>query len=250
MRPKESASSVKPSAKKKGAAAKGDSPTAEEVIAELRTLATTETRDGMSRFGIPSDNAFGVTMADMKQLAKRLGKNHVLAGALWKSGWYEARMLAALIDDPAKVTPAQMDRWCRDFDNWAICDTVCFALFDRTPHAFRKIAQWCNERDEFGKRAAFALLASVALHDKKAPDEPFVEGLMFVNEASSDGRNFVKKAVNWALRAIGGRNSSLHGAAMSLARTLAESPDPTARWIGRDALRELTKKKPRRNVSA
>lgn len=225
------------------AAAVSGAQAVDEVIAELRALATDATRDGMSRFGIPSDNAFGVTMGDVKQLAKRLGKNHALAGELWKSGWYEARMLASLIDDPRQVTPAQMDRWCRDFDNWAICDTVCFNLFDRTPHAFRKIAEWRNEQSEFGRRAAFALLACVALHDKQAPDEPFAEGLIFVREAATDERNFVKKAVNWALRAIGGRSASLHAAALALARTLAESTDVTARWIGKDAVRELGKKK-------
>lgn len=245
MPPKRSATSEKSAAKKR-AATKAEPPTAEGVVTNLRKLASTATRDGMARFGIPSDNALGVTMADMKQLAKRLGKNHALAADLWKSGWYEARMLASLIDAPAQVTPAQMDRWRRDFDNWAICDTVCFHLFDRTPHAFRKIAQWRNERDEFGRRAAFALLACVALHDKQAADEPFVEGLMYISEAATDERNFVKKAVNWALRAIGGRNESLHAAAMVLARGLAESPDPTARWNGKDALRELTRKKSRR----
>jgi 3-methyladenine DNA glycosylase AlkD len=239
-----------PSAKKSTratvASGTSPSPSADEVIAELRSLATKKTRDGMARFAIPSDNAFGVTMSDMRGLAKRLGRNHSLAADLWESGWYEARMLATLIDDPAKVTPAQMDKWRRDFDNWAICDTACFALFDRTPHAFKKVRQWRTERSEFGKRGAFALLACLALHDKETDDEPFAEGLLFIEEASTDERNFVKKAVNWALRAIGGRSPPLRDAATDLARTLAGSENATARWIGKDALRAFAKKAEKR----
>ena len=152
-----------------------------------------------------------------------------------------ARMLASLIDDPAQVTPAQMDRWRRDFDNWAICDTVCFHLFDRTPHAFRKIAQWRKDRDEFGRRAAFALLACVALHDKKAPDRQFLDVLPLIESAAPDGRNFVKKGVSWALRGIGHRNAVLHAAAVELAGALAKSAEQAARWVGKDALRDLNR---------
>ena len=139
----------------------------------LKRHGTKRTREGMARYAIPSDHAFGVSMADMKVLAKRLGRNHELAAALWDTGWYEARMLATLIDEPARVTPAQMDRWCRDFDNWAICDTACFALFDRTPHAWAKVAEWSGKRDEFAKRAAFALLWGLTVHDKQAGNEQF-----------------------------------------------------------------------------
>lgn len=212
----------------------------EAIIASLRRSATKRTRDGMARYGIPSDNAFGVSVGDMQKLAKRLGRNHELAAALWETGFYEARMLASFVDEPAHVTPAQMDRWCRDFDSWAICDTVCFHLFDRTAHAWRKIAQWCNRKDEFVKRGAFALLASLALHDKHTGDEPFVESLPLVEAAASDERNFVKKGVSWALRAIGRRNSTLNVAAVTVARRLAASADAAARWVGKDALRELT----------
>ena len=219
---------------------------AEAVVAALKRLATRETRDGMARYGIPSDNAFGVPMGAMQKLAKRsrgadADRNHALAGALWATGWYEARTVAAFVDEPASVTPAQMDRWCRDFDNWAICDTVCFHLFDRTPHAFGKVRQWSGRRDEFVRRAAFALLASLALHDKSTPDGPFAECLPLIERAASDDRNFVKKGVSWALRGIGRRNAALHPAAMATAGRLAASQDAAARWVGKDALRDLSR---------
>jgi 3-methyladenine DNA glycosylase AlkD len=210
------------------------------VIASLKRSATKRTLEGMARYAIPSDHAFGVTMADMKELARRLGRNHELAAALWDTGWYEARMLASLIDEPARVTPAQMDRWAKDFDNWAICDTACFALFDRTPHAWAKVHQWSGKRDEFVKRAAFALLWGLTTHDKRASDAQFVEGLLLVERAAEDERHFVKKAVNMALRAIGKRNLALNTTAVAVARRLAESPEATPRWVGKDALRELT----------
>ena len=193
----------------------------------------------MARYGIPSDNASGVSVADIRLLAKKLGRNHALALGLWETGNYEARMLAPFIDEPARVTPAQMERWCRDFDSWAICDALCFHLFDKTPHAWQKIAKWSTRREEFVKRAAFALLASVALHDKTAPDAPFLKSFVLIERAATDDRNFVKKAVSWALRGIGKRNSALHAAAVKLARRLADSPNPAARWTGKDALRDL-----------
>jgi 3-methyladenine DNA glycosylase AlkD len=210
------------------------------VLARLKRLGTKRVRDGMARYGIPSDKAFGVSVGAMRQLAKRLGRNHELAVALWDTGWYEARMLASFVDEPARVTSAQMDRWCRDFDNWAICDTACFALFDRTPHAWRKVALWSRRRDEFVKRAAFALLASLTVHDKDAGNEPFMQGLLLIERAASDERNFVKKGVNWALRSIGKRNLELNVVAVSMAQRLANASEPAARWVGKDALRELT----------
>jgi 3-methyladenine DNA glycosylase AlkD len=164
-----------------------------------------------------------------------------LAAALWQTGWYEARMMAAFVDEPDRVTAAQMDRWARDFDNWAICDTMCMHLFDRTPRAWRKVEQWSGRRDEFVKRAAFALLASIALHDKRAGDEPFLKSLALIERAASDERNFVKKGVSWALRGIGRRNPRLREEALDLARRLAASSDPAARWVGKDAVRDLTK---------
>ena len=195
----------------------------------------------MTRYGIPSDNALGVSVADIRLLAKQIGRNHELAAALWQTGVYEARMLTAFIDEPARVTPGQMDRWCRDFDSWAICDTLCFHLFDRTPHAWRKIEKWSVRREEFVKRAAFALLASVALHDKKAADEPFIRSLRLIEQAASDKRNFVKKGVSWALRGIGKRNPILKATTTKVARRLADSADAAARWVGKDALKELSR---------
>lgn len=210
------------------------------VVASLKRMASKKVRDGMARYAIPADKAFGVSVGDLQQYAKKLGRSHELAAALWKSGWYEARILAAYLDEPERVTPAQMDGWCRDFDNWAICDTVCFALFDRTPHAWRKVKEWSGRRPEFAKRAAFALLWGLTVHDKQAEDNRFAHGLALIERAADDERNFVKKAVNMALRAIGKRNPALHTAAVALARRLADAHDVTARWIGTDALRELT----------
>jgi len=202
----------------------------------------------MARYGLPSENALGVSVGNIRLLGKRLGRDHDLALALWETGCYEARMLTAFVGDPDRITPAQMDRWCRDFDNWGICDTLCFHLFDRTPHAWQKITRWAGHRDEFVKRAAFALLASVALHDKTAPDKPFVESLALIERAASDERNFVKKAVSWALRAIGKRNPKLNVAAVKLAQRLTQSPHPAGRWIGRDASRDLDTAATRRRL--
>jgi 3-methyladenine DNA glycosylase AlkD len=149
-------------------------------------------------------------------------------------------MLATLIDDPARVTPAQMERWCRDFDNWGICDTACFVLFDRTPHAWAKVSEWSGRREEFVKRAAFALMACLALHDKDAPDEPFIAGLRLIEQGATDDRNFVKKGVSWAIRLVGRRNLRLNAASVVLARRLADSEHAAARWVGKGALKELT----------
>lgn len=208
-------------------------------LASLERAGSRATRDGLARFGIVAEKSFGVPMGTIQRIAKGLGRDHELASALWESGWYEARLLCAYVDDPALVTPAQMDRWCRDFDNWGVCDTICFTLFDRTPHAFGKVRQWARRRAEFEKRAAFALLASLALHDREAPDAAFLECLPLAERAAADERNFVKKGVSWALRGIGGRNAVRHAAAVGVARRLAESEDPSARWVGKDVLRDL-----------
>lgn len=217
--------------------------TAESVVATLRRLATKATLDGMARYAIPSHNALGVSVSDMQKQAKLIGKNHELAEALWQTNIYEGRMMSSFLDEPEKVTPTQMDRWCNDFDSWAICDTVCFHLFDRVPHAYKKVAQWRKKKEEFVKRGAFALLACLALHDKEADDGQFVEFLKYIEEAASDERNFVKKAVNWALRAIGCRNASMKAAAIEVASRLAASTNATERWVGKDALRQLAKRK-------
>ena len=213
---------------------------AQAALAWLKRRGSKRNRDGMARYAIRSEHILGVSVADMRAYAKQLGRNHQLAIALWKTGIYEARMLAVFVAEPDDVTPALMDRWARDFDNWSICDTACIHVFDRTPHAFAKIGEWSDARAEFVKRAAFALLASVAGHDKTTGDEPFLRGLELVEVAAGDERNFVKKAVSWALRRIGQRNRALHAAAEEVARRLAASADRTRRWIGMDALRDLT----------
>lgn len=197
-------------------------------------------KDGMARFAIPSDHAVGISVGDLRKYARVVGTDHELALALWQSGVYEARLLATFVDDAALVTPAQMDRWCRDFDSWAVCDTACFALFDRTPHAFAKVHAWSKRRAEFQKRAAFALLSGLSVHHDGRDESGFERGLLLVTEASRDERNFVKKAVNMALRAVGKRSRALNARAVSVARELAASNDRTAQWIGKDAQKELT----------
>ena len=214
------------------------------VLTALEAQASQKIRDEMApRYGIVTERAFGVPMAKMLAMARELGPNHHLATALWDSGWYEARMVACMIEDPACVTPAQMDAWRRDFDNWGICDTVCFKLFDRTPYVFAKVAEWSDLNDEFGKRAAFALLASAALHGKGAEGD-YLGALSLVERAASDDRNFVKKGVSWALRAMGEKGSpTVKAAALALARKLAASSHPTERWIGKDALKSFERKR-------
>jgi 3-methyladenine DNA glycosylase AlkD len=211
-----------------------------DAMQQLRKRATKATLDGMARYAIPSDHAIGVAMKDIQAVAKALGHDHELALALWDTGVYEARTLAAYVDDPARVTAAQMDRWCRDFDNWAIVDTICFVLFDRSPHAWGKVVQWSGRRDELGRRAAFALLASQALHGR-LDDANAVEGLDLIERAAGDERNFVIKGASWALRSIGRRNAGLHAKAVTLATRLAASEVACERWLGKDALRDLRK---------
>lgn len=224
---------------------KGAQPSLEDqvkaVLTSLKCLADKRVLNDMSqRYGIYTSKAFGVSMSNIQKVAKPLGRNHELAAALWETGWYEARMLTSFVDEPSRVTSAQMDVWVRDFDNWGICDTLCFNLFDRTPYAWRKVAQWCKQEAEFVKRTGFALLWSLTVHDKLASDEQFRQGLIFVLRAADDERHFVKKAVNMALRAIGKRNPALNAAAVTVARRLADSSNASARWVGKDALRELT----------
>ena len=214
----------------------------EQVLIALQAAASAKTREEMGpRYGIWTDKAWGVAMNVMQKIAKPLAPDHDLAQALWTTGWYEARMVACMIDDPDMVTPEQMDRWRAGFDSWAITDTVCFKLFDRLPHAPAKVEQWARLNDEFGRRAAFALLASMALHGHGAR-EFHLRGLELIEATSTDERNFVKKAVNWALRAIGGKKDpEQRKAARETAQLLAASADRTARWIGKDALRAFAK---------
>jgi 3-methyladenine DNA glycosylase AlkD len=209
-------------------------------LAWLKKHSSKAVRDGMARYAVPSDHAYGVSVKDIKALSKELGRDHELALALWDTGVYEARMLASYVGDPERMTPAQMDRWCRDCDNWAYCDSLSFNLFDRSLHAWTMVERWSKRKPEFEKRTAFALLWSLALHDKSSADERFLHGLTLIEREACDERNFVKKAVNMALRAVG-RRRTLNAAATEVARRLAESDDRTERWVGKDALRDLTK---------
>jgi 3-methyladenine DNA glycosylase AlkD len=214
---------------------------AAEVLAWLERRGTRRNVEGMARYGIVAPRAFGVPVGTLLGLAKRHGKDHALADALWSSGWYEARMLAAMLDDPRQVTRRQMDAWAAAFDNWAICDTVCFHLFDRTPHAWEKARRWASSPREFVKRAAFALMASLAGHDKTASDARFLALLPLVERGARDERHFVKKGVSWALRRIGRRGPALRTASLAVARRLAATDRPSCAWVGKDALRDLSR---------
>ena len=216
----------------------------------LERRGSKKNRDGMARYAIVAPKAFGVSVGDLRAYAKTIGRDHDLALKLWDTGWYEARMLACLVDDPKLVSPAQMDRWCRDFDNWAICDTACFHLFDKTAHAYKTVPKWARRKQEFVRRAAFALIASLALHDKKAPDAPFRRFFPLIEKAAPDDRNFVKKGVSWALRGIGHRNPAMRAEAMKLATKLTKSTHTAARWIGRDALKDLSRPPRRKAIDA
>lgn len=213
------------------------------ILAELKRGSSAAYKaDMVKRYGIVTKaEVFGAPVAMLRAMAKKIGYDHDLSERLWTTGIHDARMLATMVDDPAAVTPAQMERWVKDMDNWGIVDTACFHYWDRTPHAFDKIEKWSKSKDEFVKRAAFALLASCALH-KQGTDEQMLRGLDLIEREASDSRNFVKKANNWALRAIGGKKSPrLRAAARELAERLASSDDPTERWNGKDALRAFAK---------
>ncbi len=207
----------------------------------LKRHGTRANREGMARYAIVAPHVFGVSVQDIRRLGKTLGPRHALAQPLWASGWYEARMLVAFIADPARLTAAQMDRWARDFDNWAICDHLTFHLFDRSPHAWAAVDRWAVVDAEFVRRAAFALLAALALHDRDATDAAFLERMPAIEAAAADPRNFVKKGVSWALRSVGSRNVALHAAALALATRLSASTVAPTRWIGSDALRDLSR---------
>ncbi|MEI6725427.1 MAG: DNA alkylation repair protein [Actinomycetes bacterium] len=225
------------------------------VMDELAGMASEANRAGMARYGIKTDDAFGVPVPELRRIAKGHRRDHELALALWQTGSHEARLLAGMVDDPAQVTEEQMESWAGDFDSWDVCDQVTSNLFDKTPFAYDKVAEWSGREDEWVKRAAFATAAALAVQDKKAADERFVPILALVRREAGDDRNFVKKAVNWALRNIGKRNAALHAAAIETAtailaeadvRAAADRRDPAARsgrWIARDALRELRSEK-------
>ncbi len=213
--------------------------TVNQVLKKLKDLSSARVREGLARFAIPTEKALGVSLPAMRKLSRQIGKNHALAGKLWKAGLLEARLLATLLDEPARVSEAQMDRWAKDFDSWAVCDACCGNLFDKTPMASRKAAEWSRRKEEFVKRAGFALMAALAVHDKKASDGKFLIFLPIIQRESHDDRNFVKKAVNWALRQIGKRNLRLNRAAVRTAEKMRAMESSSAKWIAADAWREL-----------
>jgi len=193
----------------------------------------------MARFGIHATKVYGVSLPQLKRLARQVGKDHLLAQELWSSGAHEARLVACFIESPAEVTSRQMDRWAGDFDSWAVCDGCCLHLFAKVPFAQQKAVAWCVRRRELVKRAGFVLMAVLAVHDKTAIDSLFLRWLRLIKNAATDERNFVKKAVNWALRQIGKRNLRLNRAAIRTAKAIQKLDSSSARWVAADALREL-----------
>ena len=217
--------------------------TASQVLAELRRLGSPANVEGMARFGIAPVHAYGVSAPQLSELHRQIGQNSGLALQLWRSGVHDARILAAYVMDPSALTRSEMEHWARDFDSWAVCDNACMHLFRKTSFAWAKAIQWSARRKEYVKRAGFALMATLAVHDKNADDQAFLGLLPIIEREAWDERNFVKKAVNWALRQIGKRNEPLRQAAMECAARLKASESRSARWIGSDALRELQRKR-------
>jgi 3-methyladenine DNA glycosylase AlkD len=209
------------------------------VLRELERMGDPAQLVGMARFGIATGHALGISVTRLRAYARTLGRDHRLAAALWRSGIHEARILASIVDEPALVTPAQMERWVAGFDSWDLCDQACGNLFDRTPFAFAKALEWSGRHPEFTKRAGFALMAWTAVHRKEVPDREFEAFLRPIRDEATDDRTYVKKSVNWALRQVGKRSTGLHRKAVATARAIERIDAPSARWIARDALREL-----------
>lgn len=220
---------------------------AKKIIAELKNLSNPKNVEGMSRFGINPNNTLGISIPVLRAKAKEIGKNHHLAQELWGSGIHEVRILAALIDDHKEVTEKQMEEWVKDFDSWDVCDQVCMNLFDKTSFAYSKAIEWSKRGEEFVRRAGFALMASLASHDKKAADQKFEQFFPMIRDASTDERNFVKKAVSWALRQIGKRNEVLRKGAIEVANEIQKLDNKhnflsgkSSRWVASNVLKELT----------
>jgi len=210
-----------------------------DILKKMASLSNSAAVEGMARFGVTAKKAYGLSAPTLKRLAKEIGKDHALAQQLWATEILDARALAGLIDEPERVSERQMESWARDFDSWAVCDGACLNLFRKTPFAHRKCKEWSSRQEEFVKRAGFALMACLAVHDKDAPDEAFLAYLPRIKRAAVDERNFVKKAVNWALRQVGKRNGRLNRAAIKTAQEIRVLNSRSARWIASDALREL-----------
>jgi 3-methyladenine DNA glycosylase AlkD len=215
----------------------------EDIIQELDLLSNPEDVKGMMRFGINSKKVYGVRIPELRRIAKEAGKNHELAAKLWDAGYNETKILASLIEDPKKVTEDQMDKWVIGFNSWDICDQCCNNLFHKTPYAYKKIFEWSERNEEFVKRAAFTLIAVLAVHDKKSDDTIFKQFFPLIIRESNDNRNYVKKAVNWALRQIGKKNRNLNNESLNVAMQIQRIDDKSAKWIAADALRELRSEK-------
>lgn len=211
----------------------------EEVLERLKNMARPDQLEGMAKYGIVVERRLGVSIPNLRRMAKELGQDHKLALELWKTGVAEARLIAAMTDDPEKLTEGQMEDWVKDIDSWDVCDQVCMNLFEKVPLAWKKIIDWSEREEEFVKRAAFALMACLAWHDKKVKDEKFIELFPVIIGGATDERNFVKKAVNWALRNIGKKNLNLNKAAINTAREIQQIDSKAARWIASDTIREL-----------
>jgi 3-methyladenine DNA glycosylase AlkD len=222
----------------------------EDVIAKLKSMGNPEATAGMARYGIKADRALGITIPRLQKLAKSIGNNHRLAEDLWSSNIHEARILACMVDDPQQVTEAQLEHWAKAFDSWDVCDQCCNRLFGQTPFAWRKALAWARRSEEFVKRAGFVLMAVLAVHDKNASDRQFAPFFKCIKEQAIDERNFVKKAVNWALRQIGKRNLSLNKQAIAVAEEIGQFDSRSARWISSDALRELSSEKIQKRLSS
>ncbi len=209
------------------------------IVKKLKARGSAKNIKGMARFGISGEGRLGVSMPDIRRIAKEAGRNHDTALRLWKSGIPEARIVASIVADPATMTEAEMEQWVSGFDSWDVCDQVCMNLFQNVPSARRKIREWARRDEEFVRRAAFALMACLAWHDDEAPDTVFTGFLLLIKQYAGDERNFVRKAVNWALRNIGKRNGRLKKAAIRTAKELSCTDSRSARWIAADALREF-----------
>jgi len=218
-------------------------PTTDKIIKELKSYSNPKNVEGMERFGINPKNTLGVSIPIIRKMGKEIEKNHYLAQQLWSSGIHEARILAGLIDDSKLVNEEQMENWVKDFDSWDICDQVCSNLFDKTPYAYKKALEWSKRKEEFVKRAGFVLMACLAVHDKKAKDTELLKFLPIIKKEATDERNFVRKAVNWALRQIGKRNKNLQKEAIRTAKEILNIESKSAKWIASDAIRELESKK-------
>ena len=225
------------------ARARTEPASASGALAWLKQHGTERAIDDLARYGIPSGKALGITVGAVKAYSKELGRSHALAAELWDSGWYEARLLASFVGEPGALSVRQMDSWANEFDSWAICDTVCFHLFDKSELAWGRVHAWANAKAEFKKRAAFALLWALSVHDKTAPDATFLACLPLIERAAADERDYVKKGVDMALRAVGKRNLALRAATEALAKQLAASKISSQAWVGKHALAELASAK-------